>query len=120
MLSKTKIKQRKNKKTNSSLAKLITLAEKKGHLEIAGLLARPNRIQIKANLSKIAELGSEIIVPGKVLGSGNLHKKVKIIALSISQEAKAKLEKAGGEYISLHNALEDLKKGEKLKGELVK
>ncbi len=71
---------------------------------IADDLERPTRQRRVVNLSSISRYTKEneiIIVPGKVLGAGNLEHKVTISAFQFSSGAKEKIEKAGAKIISL-------------------
>lgn len=118
MLSKTTITKRIGQKTNPYLAEAIILAKKSGNIELAGEIACPARKQAKINVGRLNEVKAEtIIVPGKVLSSGNLHKKIKVYALAFSKTAEEKLKKAGCEY---HTILNALKKGDKIKGEILR
>ncbi len=120
MISKTKINKRIKRKTNSKLVETILLAKKKGLLEIAKLLSLPTRKRIKKNLEEISKEAKEneaIIVPGKVLGQGNIDKKIKIIALDFSSTAKEKLKNAKCEVLSIKKELE---KNKKLEGKILK
>lgn len=61
---------------------------------IAEELARPTRQRREVNISKInqyAQEGEIALIPGKVLGDGELTKNVKVAAYSFSQAAKAKI-----------------------------
>jgi len=118
MLSKTTITKRIGRKTNSYLAEAIFLAKKSGNLELAGEIACPTKKQAKVNVGRFNDVKAEtVIIPGKVLSSGNLHKKVKVYALAFSKTAEEKLKKAGCEY---HTILNALKKGDKIKGEILR
>jgi len=58
------------------------------------------------------------LVVGKVLSSGNLDKKKKIVAWGASEKAIEKIKKAGGEFIKI---IDEIKKNPKLNGlELMK
>jgi large subunit ribosomal protein L18e len=117
MVSKRKINIRMKKKTNVLLAEAIYLAKKKNLLELAEAISVSTRKQASINLNQIENLKSaEIIVPGKVLGSGEINRKVKLYAFGFTEEAKKKLKKAGCEFKTIY---ESLKKGEKLKGEIL-
>jgi large subunit ribosomal protein L18e len=66
--------------------------------ELAG--PRANRREI--NVGKMAELsktGEVLVVPGKVLGTGNLGHKLTVCAYSISEGAAKKIVSAGGRVI---------------------
>jgi len=117
MLSKIKINQRAKKKTNSILVETVLLA-KKTNPEIASALAVPTRQQSSVNLERINKSNaSTVIVPGKVLSSGELSKKVSVYALGFSEKAKEKLKKAGCEFKTI---LEVLKSEKKLEGEIIR
>jgi len=121
MISKTKIKERAVRKTNEHLAEAIFLARKAGLMEIARALSSPARKRASVNVRKLNILKAETaIVPGKVLGSGNIDKKMKIYAIGFSKEASKKLKKAGCECELIFEALKKLKKGEKIKGEIIR
>lgn len=65
---------------------------------IAEDLEKPSRQRRIVNVFKIdayAKDGDVVIVPGKVLGEGNLTKKVTVCALSFSDEAASKIGKSG-------------------------
>ena len=65
---------------------------------VAEDLDKPSRQQRIVNIFKIemhANDGETVIVPGKVLGEGELTKKVTVVALSVSDEARAKITKNG-------------------------
>jgi len=121
MINKTKISKRIRKKVNPELVETLKLA-KKTNPELAALLSRPARKQIILNLDEISKRVKEkdkiIIIPGKVLGKGELNssKKLKIIALSFSESAIEKIKKAGSEASILS---EELNKGE-IQGEILR
>ena len=55
------------------------------------------------NLSRInryTEEGETLTVPGKILGAGKLDHKISVAAFSFSEEAKRKIEAAGGECLT--------------------
>ncbi|MEK6885680.1 MAG: uL15 family ribosomal protein [Nanoarchaeota archaeon] len=118
MLSKTTITKRIAQKTNTYLAEAIFLAKKSGNIELAGEIACPTKKQAKVNVGKLNDVKADVvIVPGKVLNNGNIHKKMKIYALAFSKTAEEKLKKAGCEY---HTILAALRKGDKIKGEIIR
>ncbi len=119
MISKTKIKKRTSKKTDQYLVETINLA-KKENPELASLLSSPTRKRTKKNLHEINEQakdGETIIIPGKVLGTGELKKKVNIIALSFSSSALERLNKG---KIKTSLIAEEVKKGKKVRGRILK
>lgn len=112
-ISKTKIDRRMKAKTNPELSRLI-IALKKINPEVAKIIAMPRRKKVEINLEQIekeCKEGEKILVPGKVLGSGMLNKKVKIVALAVSKDAEEKIKKSKAEFVLLK---EEIKKNQKL------
>lgn len=106
------------KKINPELVETIRLSKK--NQEIASLLAVPTRKQLALNLDEINKQVKDketIIVPGKILGQGNINKKVKIIAFSFSKTAEEKLKKA---KIQISSIKKELEKNKKLQGRVLK
>ncbi|MBU0532057.1 50S ribosomal protein L18e [Candidatus Micrarchaeota archaeon] len=97
------------KKDNQILQTLITelMKNKKPFWrKVAYELSRPRRKKVEVNLSKIEVYGAEdstIVIPGKVLGSGMLSKKMTIAAFAFSESAKKLITAAGGKAISIEN-----------------
>lgn len=79
--------------------------EKKGIWKrTAELLAKPRRKRIEVNVSKLDSYGvdgSTILVPGKVLGSGRLSKKLTVAAFSFSDGARKAISEGGAKAISI-------------------
>ena len=66
---------------------------------IAKKLEGPSRNWPIVNISKIEyniSKNGKAVIPGKILGSGNLSKKVTVSAYSFTKTAVQKIEKAGG------------------------
>ncbi len=81
---------------------------------VAELLARPARQRATVNIGKISRYtsaGDIIVVPGKVLGSGNLSHKVTVAALNASAAARTVIVGAGGSLISIDELLTQIPKG---------
>jgi large subunit ribosomal protein L18e len=110
---KVKIERRARQKRNPILVNTI-IKLKKTNPEVAKELARPKKKWVKIN---VQELGNQkedaLLVPGFVLGSGNLEKKIKVIAWSFSKQAEEKIKKAKGEAILIKD---EIKKNPKLTG----
>ena len=114
MISKTKINERMRKKRNPILVEAIMLAKKNNQLELARKLSSSTRKQMQVNLAELNELKEDkIIIVGKVLGGGDIKKKMSIYALGFSSQAREKLKKAGCEIKTIH---EEIKKNPKLTG----
>ena len=94
---------------NPGLKKLILDFNRKGHEKgvwraMADGLNRPRRKHYEVDvgrLEKFAKAKETIVVPGAVLGNGELTKPLNVAALRFSATAKAKIEKAGGKCIDI-------------------
>jgi len=85
---------------------------------IASDLLKPSRNQREVNLSRINRYTKEnefVIVPGKVLGGGDLQHKVTIAAFKYSGSAVTKLKDAGATVLTLRDL-----SAAKLKGKRVR
>lgn len=85
---------------------------------IAVELERSNQLKREVNiykLEKFAQDGEVVIVPGKVLGSGVLSKKITVAALSFSESAKDKILSTKGEVLSIQELLKNNPKGSKVR-----
>jgi len=106
MISKTKINERMRRKRNPILVEAIMLAKKANNLELARKLSTSTRKQIQINLTQLNELKEDkIIIIGRVLGGGDIKKKMSIYALGFSEQAKEKLKKAGCEMKTIKQAI---------------
>lgn len=86
--------------------------------DIAKRLEKPNRKYAQVNLSKInrySKEGDVLLVPGKVLGAGDLKVSVTIAALNFSETAIEKINETGGKYLTIEQVLEDNPKGSKIR-----
>lgn len=111
--SKTKIEKRSSKKTNKELAEAITIIKKKNP-GFAKYLALPVKKQIELNLDQIDKLVKEneaIFIPGKILSSGVLTKKIKIVSWNASEKAKEKMKDSKTDFVEI---LEEIKKNPEL------
>ncbi|MHA1557449.1 MAG: 50S ribosomal protein L18e [Candidatus Heimdallarchaeota archaeon] len=71
-------------------------------------LEKPRRIRPAINLSKISRYAKKtelVVVPGKVLASGEIKGSYTVAALNFSEVAEAKIVNAGGKAISLRDLL---------------
>lgn len=107
--------------TNPELRKLIKEL-KKSSMEnkapiwkrVALELEKPTRRRISVNLYRIdkhSENGETIIVPGKVLATGDLTKQVKVAAWTFSEQASSKIKDA----VSIHELLKENPKGKNVR-----
>jgi large subunit ribosomal protein L18e len=77
-------------------------------------LLKPARYRCEVNMSRIqryAKANSTLVVPGKVLGTGELSKPVTVAATGFTKAAEAKIRAAGGETITLEELIERNPKG---------
>jgi|Deesub1362A_J573_1020465.scaffolds.fasta_scaffold00379_9 large subunit ribosomal protein L18e len=117
----SKIRKMQVRKTNPNLIRLIdellessVKNDAKIWREIAEMLSKPKRKQAEVNISKIqrySKEGETIIVPGKVLGTGNISKPVTVSALAFSERAREKIESAGGKCIDILQLVRENPKG---------
>jgi large subunit ribosomal protein L18e len=85
---------------------------------VAKLLNKPSRRRHEVNLFLIErnlEKGQVAVVPGTVLGAGELTKPVTIAAMRFSQEAEDKIKKAKGSVLSIDELVEKRPKGQKVR-----
>ncbi|MFH1770467.1 MAG: 50S ribosomal protein L18e [archaeon] len=84
---------------------------------IAVDLEKPTRNSRVVNIFKIdkyARPNEILVIPGKVLGTGELTKKVQVAAYNFSDSAFQKI-KANGEALSIRELMEKNPKGKKLR-----
>ncbi len=93
--------------TVSLIRKLREIAGKENATiwkRVARILSNPRRIRPEVNLSVVnrhSKKGETILVPGKVLGAGNLEHSITIAAIAFSDAAKEKITQQGGKCISI-------------------
>jgi|Deesub1362A_J573_1020465.scaffolds.fasta_scaffold01653_8 large subunit ribosomal protein L18e len=117
----SRIRKLQAKKSNPNLVKLIdelldSKAKNEAPLwkEIAKKLASPRRNYAEINVAKIQKFASNnetILVPGKVLGGGDLSKSLNVAALSFSETARKKIENSGGRCFTIKELIESNPKG---------
>ena len=102
------------KKKNINLAETIIKIKKKNP-DVAKILVRPVRKSLRVNLKDIESKAGDfknILIPGKVLGAGNILKKIRVVALDFSEKAKEKMKNSGVSFATL---TEEIKKNPELK-----
>jgi large subunit ribosomal protein L18e len=71
-----------------------------------------NRVEVNiGRISRIAAEGEALFVPGKVLGTGVVDKKVTVGAFSFSESARSKLQSVGGSALTIEQFLKKYPKG---------
>ena len=81
---------------------------------IADTLKKARRKRVEANIGRINRVtkdGDVIVVPGKVLGAGNLERKITIGALTWSEKAEKIVNDAGSSLITLDKMIEKYPNG---------
>src|SRR5512136_2333876 len=114
-----------SKKTNPNLVGLIKHLKDASRLneapiwrDIALRLEGPMRNWAEANISRIDRYAGEneiVVIPGKLLGAGEIAKKVTVAAYRSSGQAKDKIEKAGGRNVSIEELVAKNPKGSKIR-----
>ncbi len=85
---------------------------------VASDLEKPNRQRRIVNLSKISRYTKEgeiIVIPGKVLGAGDLNHKLTVAAWRFSKEAKSKILSNKSKAISINELMKSNIKGKKVR-----
>lgn len=85
---------------------------------VAEELLKPTRRRRAVNISKInryTQANDVVVVPGKVLGSGELDHPVVVAALNFSKTAIEKIQRAGGRAISIFELLKERPDGSHVK-----
>ena len=82
--------------------------------EASRLLSAEPQIRVEVNVGRISRLAAEgqaLFVPGKVLGTGVMDKKIVLGAFSFSASARSKVESSGGSALSIEQFLKKYPKG---------
>ncbi|MEM0155611.1 MAG: 50S ribosomal protein L18e [Thermoplasmataceae archaeon] len=104
-----------------TIEKLITISRDNQSVfwrDIAKRLNGGRRRYSSINVGKISKLAAEgetVVVAGSVLGSGFIDKKITVSALSISENARKKLEDNGSKFKSLDELASENPKGTNLR-----
>ena len=108
-ISKTRIRKRIKRKTNPELVETLFLANKNNFMEVAKVLSGPTRRFQKIDLERLereVKDGEIIFVPGKVLGEGQMKKKLTVAAYKFSDSAKKTISGCGGKTLTLNELVE--------------
>ena len=109
VLSMSKNKINLVRKDNSQLLGLIQKLQRTNKpiwKKVAHELAKPRRMRIEVNLNKIEKNAKDsevLVVPGKVLGAGQIKKRTTVAAFSFSESAKKMIHDSGGKAITIHD-----------------
>ena len=70
------------------------------------------RVQVNVGrISRVAADGEAVFVPGKVLGTGVIERKVTVGAFNFSSGAKSKIEASGGSALTVEQFIKKFPKG---------
>jgi large subunit ribosomal protein L18e len=112
-------------KSNAELVKLIDDLKKASYAHKAKIwktvaikLEKPLRNRPGVNLSRIdrnAKKNETVVVPGKVLGSGEINKSLTVAAFSFSGNAKKKILDARGKALTIREIVGKNPKGSNIR-----
>ena len=86
--------------------------------QVSKKLSGPRRNRIEANLIRINKKTKEndtIVIPGKILGIGDLDHKITIACVNWSTPAKTKIENSGSRLITIEELFEQNPEGKNVK-----
>jgi len=86
--------------------------------KVSKKLSGPRREKVEANLYRINQKTKEndvIVVPGKVLGVGEIDHKLTIACLNCSKTARKKIETSGSKLLSIEELLKQNPEGKDVK-----
>ncbi|MCW3995345.1 MAG: 50S ribosomal protein L18e [Candidatus Bathyarchaeota archaeon] len=116
---------RETKTTNPQLIELISQLRKESKeqqapiwLDVADHLAKSRSRRAAVNLSTInrsTKRADVVVVPGKILASGNLDHSITVASFEASTAAKAKLESAKAKYLTIQELMAKNPKGSNVK-----
>jgi large subunit ribosomal protein L18e len=113
------------RKTNEVLISLIADLKRASHdnqapiwKDVAKRLEKPSSSWAEVNLRRISQYTKAkdvVLVPGKLLGAGELKEPVTVAAISVSLSAKRKIEGSGGKSITIRELIQLHPKGTNVK-----
>jgi large subunit ribosomal protein L18e len=113
------------KTTNPELIDLIRFLKKQSKenkakvwRDIAERLSNPSRQRVAVNLSRLnrhTQKSETAVVPGKVLGSGEINHPITVVAFGFSERAKEKIAAKRGKSMSFADLVKKNPKGSKVK-----
>jgi len=116
---------KKAKTTNPELIELIRFLRKQSRennvniwLDIAESLAKPRRKRVSVNLSRLnryTQKNEMVVVPGKVLGTGEINHPITVGAFAFSEKAREKIKTVNGKCLSFFDMVKKNPKGSNVK-----
>ncbi len=82
--------------------------------DIAKRLEKPSRVWAEVNISRLTyhtKKGETLIVPGKLLGAGDISYPVTVAAFKVTEGARNKITEAGGTVITIPELVKKHPKG---------
>ncbi|MFO7967969.1 MAG: 50S ribosomal protein L18e [Archaeoglobaceae archaeon] len=86
--------------------------------DVAKKIANSRRNYAEVNISKIQKHSRDnevLLVPGKVLGGGELSRVVSVAAMSFSETARRKIEGSGGKCLTIRELIEQNPSGSEVR-----
>jgi large subunit ribosomal protein L18e len=116
---------KKTNKTNPNLVALIQHLKDASRVnkapvwrDIALRLESPGSNWAEVNVSKLdryAEENEVVVIPGKLLGAGDIGKKLTVAAFRSSSQAREKVANAGGQNMSIEELVAKFPTGSKIR-----
>ena len=103
---------------NRKLIRDLWKAKRRIWKKVSKKLSGPQREKVEANLYRINKKTKEndvIVVPGKVLGVGEIDHKLTIACLNCSKTARKKIETSGSKLLSIEELLKQNPEGKDVK-----
>ncbi|MBY9020488.1 MAG: 50S ribosomal protein L18e [Candidatus Lokiarchaeota archaeon] len=103
---------------NRKLIRELWKSKRRIWKKVSKKLSGPRRERIEANLYRINKKTKEndvIVVPGKVLGIGEVDHKLTIACLDYSKTVKKKIETSGSKLLSIEELFEQNPEGKNVK-----
>jgi len=83
-------------------------------IEASSMLSAPAKNIVEVNIGRISRVtgaGEAVFVPGKVLGTGLIDRKLIVGAFAFSSAARSKIESSGGAALTVEEFLKKYPKG---------
>jgi large subunit ribosomal protein L18e len=116
---------KKARTTNPELIELIRFLKRQSRenkvkvwRDIAEKLAKPNRNRVAVNLSRLnryTHRNETAVVPGKVLGAGEMNHPITVAAFAYSEKAREKIKAVNGKCLSFSDLIKKNPKGSNVK-----
>jgi len=116
---------RKANTTNPELTELIRFLKRQSRenknkiwRKIAEILTKPRRKRIAVNISRLnryTKRNDMVVVPGKVLGAGEINHPITVAAFAFSKEGENKIKAAKGKCLSFFELVKKNPKGSNIK-----